>query len=75
MARRPPASDDVKHDETNPNQEEIVMTDDMERQPRNTDPDSGGKDDSPAKDPFHNVILFPGRRKEGSNQEPPPSAA
>ena len=74
MARRPSASDDVKHDETNPNQEEIVMTDDMKRQPRNTGPDSG-KDDTPAKDPFHNVILFPGRRKEGSNQEPPPPSA
>ena len=74
MARRASASDDVNHDETNPNQEEIVMTDDMKRQPRNSGPESG-KDDTPAKDPFHNVILFPGRRKEGSNQEPPPPSA
>ncbi|MGS1017450.1 hypothetical protein [Allosphingosinicella humi] len=50
------------------------MTDDMKRQRGTTGP-GGDKSDAPAEDPFHNVILFPGRRKEPNNQEPPPPSA
>ena len=74
MAGHAAASDGVTHDEPNPYQKEIVMTDDMKRQPGNTGP-GGGKNDGPAEDPFHNVILFPSRRKEPNDREPPPPSA
>ncbi len=63
----------MSHDERHQTHEEIVMTDDMKHQPP---PGQGsGKNETPSEDPFHNVILFPSRRKEGSKHEPPPPNA
>jgi hypothetical protein len=71
MARRGAAADELSDGEPNPYQKEIVMTDDTKREPTAR----GGRSNRPAEDPFHNVILFPNRRKEPSNEGPPPPSA